>query len=278
MLRRTQTWVYLLAMILASGNAHGVYADDLCSGAKGAAENYLNKYEDLRKLDKDLLVRLVDAVCKADDDERKAVYREAKDRLERAIQDETENDLAKLKANADDSLKAAIADDKCRDEKDALARLQDRVREISERIENLKKKIVGTSNPALLKLAELGQEAHKDYQQIHSEVENANHDYADAEVKVGDQKVDFLDSKRCKVVELKPQASSAVSRGWRYAQDARDWLNRPENLAQFIKDYPHYAECQKFTAQVDCYHYCPEINDEGELASTSIAWYTCEKE
>ena len=58
----------------------------------------------------------------------------------------------------------------------------------------------------------------------------------------------------------------------------RDILNKGESdYSALISKYPKLTQCSgKFRARVDCYIYCPEIGDDGQIRSASMGWGTCE--
>jgi hypothetical protein len=249
---------------------------DACSDAVDAAQKYIDSYDTIRTMEVDQLNRLVSAVCNADKSEQKSIFREEAERVESMVAGEKEK-LDNLKDIANAKLAAAISDPKCTD-KDKLSDLQKRVEEISQRIERISAN--GThlgSNPAFDKLRKLGQMAHDDYYYHHSKCE----DYRD--IPVGDLKPDCIlpgrpDEGGCIVIELKPDNSRAASDGWSNAKTSRDLLNDDADAFKKLdSQYPDkFSACKgKFKARVDCYHYCPDIDDKGEIKSTSLDWATC---
>ncbi len=250
---------------------------DSCDDAKDAANKYTDSYEEIRTIDVDALKHLVKAVCDADAGERKQVFRDEADRVESLVLGEK----SKLDGERDDAnskLDAAIADDQCQDKKDDLSALKDRIGEVSGRIEKISQTGVKLgSNPAFDKLRELGQQAHDDYYSHNSKCA----DYRD--LKVGDLKPDCLDPDKCMVIELKPDNSRAADNGWTNAQASRDLLNSDEGFdatAEANSNFKDaFAQCKgKFKARVDCYHYCPDVDDDGNLKSTSLDWTTCKSD
>ena len=256
---------------------------DSCDDAKDAAQKYIDSYEEIRTIDTDALKRLIKAVCGSDevdwnsDEERKQVFRDEAQRVESTVLGE-KSKLDDLKADADSKLTAAISDDQCQEKKDDLSDLQKRVAEVSERIEKISSTGVKLgSNPAFDKLRELGQEAHNDYYSHNSKCAP----YRD--IKVGDRKPDCLDPDLCMVIELKPDNSRAAGNGWDAAKESRDLLNQDEGFDTVAEEDSNFKEnfskCKgKFKARVDCYHYCPEVDDDGNLRSTSLDWVTCKSE
>ena len=250
---------------------------DSCDDAKDAAQKYTDSYEEIRQLDVDALKRLVKAVCDADADEQVQVFRDEAQRVESLVLGE-KSKLDTLKAEANSKLTAAISDDQCRDKRNNLSDLQKRVEEISGRIEKISNTGVKLgSNPAFDKLRELSQEAHNDYYSHNSKCAP----YRD--IRVGDLKPDCLDPDACLVIELKPDNSRAADKGWSAAKQSRDLLNEDKGFDATADKNSSFKEkfsqCKgKFKARVDCYHYCPDVDDEGNLKSTSLGWATCKSE
>ncbi len=250
---------------------------DSCDNAKDAAQKYIDSYEEIRTMDVDALKRLIKAVCDADVEERKQVFRDEADRVESLVLGE-KSKLDSLKDDANSKLSAAISDDQCKDKKDDLSALKNRIEEVSGRIEKVSKTgVKAGSNPAFDKLRELGQEAHNDYYSHNSKCA----DYRD--LKIGDLKPDCLDPDHCMVIELKPDNSRAAGNGFTNAKTSRDLLNDDKGFDAAADQNSNFknafSQCKgKFKARVDCYHYCPEVDDEGNLKSTSLDWTTCKSD
>jgi len=242
---------------------------DSRSDAADVAQKYIDSYETIRTMEVEQMKRLIKAVCDADDDERKSVFRDEAERVASMVASEKDK-LDKLKADANSKLEAAASDPQCED-KNKLSDLQNRVKELSDRIERIAEKGVhAASNPAFDKLRELGQMAHDDYYNHHSGCAPFR------DIKVGDLKPDCILADECVVIELKPNSSRAGYNGWRQAKDARDRLNTDDGFdALDAKAKEALANCKgKFKARVDCYHYCPDVDDDGNVKSTSLDWFT----
>jgi hypothetical protein len=267
--------VFVLCPALLSSLCLPLYADS-CDDAKDKGEKYLSTYEDVRHLLPEEQQEFVKAACEADDEELPKVLEEGGHRVESQVLSQID-ELDSLKKDALSSLKTAIDADECKDKEDDLTKLQDRVAEVSERIKKMSNGVRMGSNPVFNAMRDLGQKTHKEYQSMNSSFDNVNPRYGNAEVSLSDiaRRVDFMDAEHCQVVELKPDSnSSAQSEGFDDAKKARDWLNNPDNRKKFVEDHPTYAKCEKFVARVDCYHYCPEVLEDGELHLGSIDWKT----
>lgn len=275
MCRVIRVGVCVLVPILWSALCLPLYADS-CSDAKSTAEKYFSLYEDIRRMIPEEQTRFVEAACDADEEERSSVMEDAGHRVESNVLSKAD-ELSRLRDDANKSLQSAMDRDECKDQKDDLDRLQKRVDEVSRRVTTMSNGVRAGNNPVFAALRDLGQKAHKEYQAMNSSDENANSKFGTAEVSLSEigRRVDFLDPKECQVVELKPDAnSSAQEDGFKDAKEARDWLNKPENLKAFIKEHEAYAKCKKFVARVDCYHFCPGVADDGSLQVGSLDWKT----
>ena len=247
---------------------------DSCSDAEDAAQKYIDSYNTIRTMEVDQLKRLVKAVCDADEDERTKVSDDEKPRVESMVAS-NKSDLDKAKADALSKLSAAISDDQCSN-KSKLNSLKEDVDKYAERIQKIADNGAQLgSNPAFDKLRKMGQMAHDDYYQHHSECAP----YRD--IPVGSLKPDCILPDECVVIELKPDNSRAAYNGYSNAKDSRDKLNTEDGFNALDSKYKEaFASCKqkKFRARVDCYHYCPDVNDEGQFTSTSIDWTTCQRD
>lgn len=258
----------VVSLISFTSQAHA----DSCTDAVDAAQKYIDSYETIRTMTVDNLKHLVKAVCDADEDKQERILSDEKNRVESMVASEKSN-LDKAKADANSKLTAAISDTQCQD-KDKLADLQKRVEELSNRITKIADKGANMgSNPAYDRLRKLGQEAHDDYYEHNRECAN----YRD--IPVGGLKPDCILPDKCIVIELKKDISSAASEGWRDAQESRDRLNTEAGFNALDSKYQEkFSSCKgKFTARVDCYHYCPDVDNEGNIQSTSLDWTTCKE-
>jgi len=265
-------WCLIVAVItltLISSAATSVHAD-LCDKARDLAQKYIDSCESFRVLAVNEEKQLVDDICHADDEDREPVANDGGARLEDRIDSEVSK-LGSLKQDATDKLSAALKSDHCKDKASNLKEVQDNLQTISERIDRLSSSIRAGDNPVISKLRELGQIARKDYYTANSDCSKFN-EYTLS----NGQRPDCLDPDKCEVVELKPDSSAAISKGRESARKARDALNTSPELERLVDKYPVFVKCEKFRARVDCYVYCPELDHEGQIKSTSIGWTTCD--
>jgi hypothetical protein len=172
--------------------------------------------------------------------------------------------------DASRALEQALNNPECKNDRSGLSESLEKAKEVSERIEKMVESVRGANNPAVAKLAELGRMAHQDYQ-------NHSGECAAWEVTVGGNRADCIveHGGECQVIELKPDSSNAMSKAREQARKVRDILNQGgQELTDAVAKWPKLAACTagKFRARVDCYVYCPEIGDDGEMKSASIGW------
>lgn len=267
--RQTSAWSCALlcgvGLLIASQD---VSADE-CDDALRLTGNYVDSYEGIRRLGVDEQRRLVDAICHADDDERISIGRDAENRVRTQVSNEYEK-LDRLFNDATKATDKALNSEQCKEKRSQLSDASNRMRDISARIDRMTSAVRAGNNPVFSKLREIGQIAHQEYQSHSGEC-------VAREVTVGNYRADCISSS-CDVIEVKPNSSRAISTGRDQARGARDVLNTSESeFAKLKNEYPKLAECGgKFKARVDCYIYCPDIDDNGEMRSASIGWSTCE--
>ena len=230
-----------------------------------AAKSYTDSYEDIRKIDVDQLTRLVKAMCDADTDELASVADDEGSRVEGMARDQ-KGRLDTLRVDADSKILTALADPQTDDEqKEELSKYQGRIEQLAKRIQ----KIIdyGTkmgSNPVFNKLRKAGQMAHNQFYVQLSDCKG----YRD--IPVGDLKPDCILPADCMVIELKPDNDRAIAKGWAAAEESRKTLNTKEGFEALTKAFDEFSNCEEFKARVDCYKYCPEVDDDGEFRETRL--------
>ena len=82
------------------------------------------------------------------------------------------------------------------------------------------------------------------------------------------------------MLEVKPNSFAAITKGREQARNVRDLLNKPATFKRAVEDESKPAACdgKKFRARVDCYIYCPDVDDQGEIRSASMDWSTCDQD
>lgn len=235
-----------------------------------AAKSYTDSYEDIRKIDFNAVTRLVAVLCGSNEDDLESVSRDEESRLVSQMVGQ-KNDLDAQRTDADSKILAAMADPQSDDEqKEELSKSQDRIAQIAKRMEKIIEN--GTklgSNPVFNRLRESGQMAHNQY---YVEFPNCK-DYRD--IQVGRQKPDcILPPDDCMVIELKSNNESSKSDGWAKAESSSAILNTTDGFQALPPTYQMaFSGCMgKFRPRLDCYKYCPEVNDDGTFKDGELKY------
>ncbi len=258
--------------ILTFTSVLSAFADKF-SDAKDAYERFISGYERIRSIDRQEMKDLVSAMCDANDEDRISVGRRAAERVESDV-NSNYNELRRARENAQNLINAVKSDEQYKDKWDYVRDYENRMNEIWSRMERIREKASAGNNPVFAAMSKFGMHAHTEYQNIHS-----SEGIKDFEVPSG--KIDFINWNTCTCIEVKANNSNSISRGRdqlnRYVSD----LNKPEYFNRLL-DYSSdarekFPKCKgNFKKKVVCYIYCPEIDDNGEMRSTSLGWGDCD--
>ncbi len=244
---------------------------DKYTDAREACNKVINSYETIRSLTRTEQRGLVSAMCEADDDARLEIGRSVANRVESMVMGAVDG-MRRDQGNADKLVTEVLRDETFKDKWDDLKSLSSRMKEVMERTERMTNGVKGGNNPAFAFMSKMGMEAHKDYF-------NANSSYGISEFEAGGKKIDFI-TYDCKCVEVKADNSSAASKGRDQAKSYRDILNTSDDaFSKLVNKDSRFSACKgKFKWVLACYRYCPSVNENGEIQSSSIGWVVCDKE
>ena len=241
---------------------------DAWDDASRAYSTFESEYRSLRALDKDEMVRLVSAICDADEDERRDVSSAASSRAKDKVKDAFEK-LASLREGVDRAIENVLKDTTLKNRYSDANDLKERTGRMWESIEKMTRSVRGANHPVVSYMLEKGQSAHKEYQSSSS-----NCTVSEFTLTSG-KRVDciYADGATATVVEIKPDNSRARSAG-------RDQLNtylrslREDslNLQALIAKDSKFKEVKTFTPMFALYRLCPEFNDDGEFKEASVDW------
>jgi hypothetical protein len=132
-------------------------------------------------------------------------------------------------------------------------------------------KLMGSNNPVVSFMLEAGQEAHHAYQ--HNSSNCTVYEWP-----VAGGKADCIKASSCEVIELKPNNSRSIYKGREQAERYTTALNSGgKEFEELVSKDSKFKGCKgKFRRRVACYKFCPEIDDEGQVRSTSVGWDFCE--
>lgn len=258
----------LLAVVSPPSSYTFVRPDDF-DEAERLYERFMHDFYDLKRLDKDELTRLVQAICEADEEERQSVGKDASSR----VKDKVNNDYEKLKSLESETLsklKNVIDDERYKDKKSKADDYKRKVEDTWNSVERMTSSLRGANNPVVNFMLEKGQEAHKDYQGSSSRC-------TVAEWTIGSNRLDcvYASGSDCQVIELKPNNSRAISKGRDQVRDYVAAINKPGELERIKKESSRFSECKEFIPKMKCYTLCPEISDDGEFREISVDWRDC---
>jgi hypothetical protein len=272
----TRKMLFILGVVLTlclgvafpPGSYTFVRPDDF-DDAEGLYKRFMHDFYDLKRLDKDELLRLVGAICDADEEERQSVSKDASDR----VKDKVNYEYEKLKTLESDTLvklRKVIEDDNYKERKSKAEDYKREVEETWNSVERMTVSLRGSNNPVVSYMLDQGKEAHKNYQ-------GSSSNCTEAEWTIGNLRIDCLyaSGSSCDVIELKPDNSRAISKGRGQLQDYVEGLSKPEELKRLQERNSKFSECKEFAPKLKCYTLCPEITDEGEFRSTSVNWRDC---
>lgn len=168
-------------------------------------------------------------------------------------------------------LDEVLRDDELKDKHDKAKEHVEDIKRRWEIVGRMTKALRGANHPVVAWMLRRGQEEHKNRQE--------RCDASEFTLKSG-KRVDCLmaSGSTCKVIELKPDNSRAISRGNSYVRDRAEELNeelkdkKSEIIKKLIGTDGDFAKCEKFEEQVDCYKLCPDIDEEGEFREVSVTW------
>lgn len=241
---------------------------DLFDDAERRANDFFSEASSLRRLDKDDVVRLVQAICDADEEERQSIAQDVSSRVKDEVNSKY-NDLEHHKAEALETFDKVLGDENFKDKYDKAKEYKEKINNTWESIDRMTKPVRGANHPVVSYMLRAGQDAHNQY-----ETNSSNcHAY---EWTIGSGRADCLyapSGDECQVIELKPDNSRGISRGRDQARGYADALNNsPEELQKLKNEKSAFQSCKKFVPIVMVYKLCPEIDDNGEFRSVSVNW------
>lgn len=255
----------LFAGVLTAGGV--ALAADWSDAADKAAE-FKAEQESLKGLTPDEVRRIVTAICEAEEDDRKAIADEVKERVRSTI-DREYAELSALRDTAVRALEEVAADESQSEHHGAAAALMEDVKTRWEIVERMTVGLRGANHPVVAWMLEQGQLEHRARQD--------KCDVSEFTLRSG-KRVDCLMASGCLVIELKPNNSRALTRGRgqasQYAAELNNELTIKDSayIKSLVDKKADFAKCEKFNDQVDCYKLCPDIDGAGEFRAVSVDW------
>jgi hypothetical protein len=234
--------------------------------AERSAKDLLYSYEDFKKLEKSEIEALVNAICEADEDERRSVSSDIASRAREKVRSEYDKTERRMN-EAIGMLKAVIADPRFESKRSDAERLKSEVEEKWKSIDRMWDLLRGSNHPVVSFMLDKGNEedSYRKGRCTASQVDTGN-GYADC---VG------YDGNACLIIEFKPNNSRAISKGLRQLRDYKQGLENNQSKRQDLNNKSSsFATCSSFETRVDCYTICPQIDSDGNFRSTSTEWAT----
>jgi polyhydroxyalkanoate synthesis regulator phasin len=244
------------------------------AGDWSAAQNRFERFKDeqqaLKKMTPEETRKIVQAICEArSTKERRAVGSAIASR----VKDDVGSDVDKLRRSRDETVRLldeVIADSNLADNHSSAQRLKAEAIERWEMVERMTQALRGGNHPVIAFMSEQGMRAHVERQER-----------CDAhEFTLSNGRVDCLmaSGENCKVIELKPDNSKAISDGReqadRYVRELTAELKDPNSstIKKLIDKDSDFKRCKEFTRQVDCYKLCPDVNEDGTIHEQNASW------
>jgi hypothetical protein len=270
--------VLAIVGVLALATVGVAWAKGDWSTAQSKAEEMKRKQIELRKMTPKEVEKIVEAACKADEDKRSEAAKDAAERVASTVNSE----LSSLRRMRDDAYRAiddVLADDDLKSNHDSAKRLREDVSHRWNSIERMAENAMrGGNHPLVSYLSQKGIEEHQRYQQNSSNCDTY-------EFETGSRRADCLksDGDTCYVIELKPNNSTARSRGETQARESRDDLRRETDkgpdksdmLKRLFDKSSKFKGCKRWEYKLKCYSLCPDIDEEGRYREGTVSWSDC---
>jgi hypothetical protein len=242
------------------------------STAKTKVEDFKQKEGELRKKAPEESRKIVRAICGATSQQaRKSEGSSAASSARSAIADKY-NDLERLKRDAISMLEDVGRDDKQKDHHSEASSLESDLKSRWDRVSELTSGLRNGNPPVVEWMVSHGDAAIRDH---------ASHCHAhDVSLSAGHATCLIANGETCKVVELAPDSSSAISsardRARRYQSQLDEEIKKSSSdvMKHLASERSDFAKCKHFEAQVECYRQCPEISDDNRVNEVSPSWRT----
>ncbi len=233
---------------------------DTYDDAERSAKDLMYYYEDYRKLDLDLTMKLVLAISEADESERKDIS----ERASRDAKDRINAEFSKVEKRRDEALR--LLDDVLSKQafREKFGDAQRLKREVNEKFDQISKMRTNI-DPVNAYLQNAG-----------LEMERSRHGGCDAyEFETGRGKLDCARTSGCFLIEFKPDNSRAISKGKdQILAHRKGLLENADRRNDLNKINGDFAKCQDFRLTIEAYRFSPEIKDDGSVRVSSASWST----
>jgi hypothetical protein len=238
-------------------------------GARMAASDYKSKASELKRIAAGEARNIVRDICAASDDDRKSAASSASYSAAsnfRYKYDEVEH----IQRDAIDQLDRVLNDENLRDYHSEARQLQNEVRSSWEKIAERTSDLRDRRHPVVEFMLDGGDRAKREREDRCT----ARH------VAVGYAHADCIKQRfdTCEVISVTSDSSRAISNGrdraQRIARQLEEESKKPGSdvIKRLIDSNSDFARCKQFEPRVDCYHLCPDIDEDGKFRHESVSW------
>jgi hypothetical protein len=240
------------------------------SAAKDKAKEYKSKAGELKKTAGDETRKIVREICSASDDDRKSAASSAASFASGNVRYKFD-EVDRLQRDANDQLDRVINDDNLKDQRSEARDMQ---REIRSHWEKLSERTRGLrdSRPEVVEfMLDGGERARRDRTDRCTARHVAVGSFAHADC----IQVRF---DTCEVISVTSDSSRAISAGKDKASRMARELEQESKkqgsdvIKRLIDSNSDFARCKRFEGRVDCYHLCPDIDEDGKFRRESPSW------
>jgi hypothetical protein len=237
--------------------------------AREKVKEYKSKAGELKKTAADGTRHIVRDICSASDDDRKSAASSAASFASSDVRSKFD-EVERLHRDANDQLERVLNDENLKDQRSETRDLQ---REIQSHWEKLSERTRGLRDgrPEIVEfMIDGGESARRD----RTDRCTARH------VAVGFAHADCIQVHfdTCAVVSVTSDSSRAISNGKdRAVRIARELEQESKKtgsdvIKRLVDSNSDFARCKQFEARVDCYHLCPDVDEDGKFRHESPSW------
>lgn len=230
--------------------------------ARTKADDFKRKADEVHRLAPEQTRKVVEAICEANDDDRKSAGDRAASDARSRFADKY-NALERSKKDALDALDRVEHDDALKDKRSDASRLSS---DIKSRWDKISENTRGLRD---------GRPAALDWMISHGE--SARRDHRDRctakDVSINGEKAEcvMVNYDGCTVVAMTADNYHAIDKGKDRAKRAASALDAELKKSSNYLPYD-LKKCKKVESRVDCYKLCPDIDDDARVRETSARW------
>jgi hypothetical protein len=239
------------------------------SAAKDKVHELKSKQAEVRKLAVEETRKLVGEICAASDEDRKSVARNASSNASSRL-GYPYREAERAQRDAIDLLERVLSDDSLKEHHDDARSFERELRSRWDKLEDQTRDLRDGRHPVVSHMLDRGEDARRD------RIGRCT----TRDVEVGYHRADCITAQwdTCTVVSVTSDSRASVRAGRDRADRVRSELERElrnpssDVLKRLIDRNPDLAKCKRFESRVDCYHLCPDVDDEGRVREGYPSW------